>query len=55
MLVERAEKLIKGGRAMIKETIKVEYLKNIKTDKMGFTLDEIAEPGQPGWKVDYCE
>lgn len=40
---------------MIKETIKVEYLKNIKTNKMGFTLDEIAEPGQPGWKVDYCE
>lgn len=40
---------------MIKENIKVEYLKNTKTHKMGFTLDEIAEPGQPGWQVDYRE
>lgn len=40
---------------MIKENIKVEYLENTKTHKMGFTLDEIAEPGQPGWQVDYRE
>lgn len=40
---------------MIEENIKVEYLENTKTHKMGFTLDEIAEPGQPGWQVDYRE
>lgn len=40
---------------MINKQIKVEYLINKETKKVGFTLDEIAKTGQNGWEVDYLE
>lgn len=40
---------------MIEREIKVLYFINNDTKKMGFSLDEIAEPGQHGWEVDCKE
>lgn len=40
---------------MINRTIKVEYMINKETGKLGFDLDEIASEGQRGWEVDYDE
>lgn len=40
---------------MINRTIKVEYMINNETGKVGLSLDEIASEGQYGWEVDYNE
>ncbi|MFK5676043.1 hypothetical protein [Ligilactobacillus sp. LYQ60] len=40
---------------MINRTITVEYMINNETGKIGFSLKEIAEPGQHGWEVDCQE
>lgn len=40
---------------MINRTIKVEYMINNETGKVGLSLDEIASEGQHGWEVDCNE